>query len=109
MTQTKVETFTELRAKAAKKLGKPADSLIFYSYPQTFLNTSGPHNGIGGQAFWNYQVYVFLSPLDGRAWFCCAGVERIVDLRGGGLKVEGYFGDDGISILKIWDEVNARE
>lgn len=45
----------------------------FYSWPELFPSTSGPHGGGGGQMFTTFQVYAFESPA-GTKVKVCAGI-----------------------------------
>ena len=49
------------------------DDIEWYSWPQPFGTTAGPHRGVGGTEITNFQVFGFRSPL-GEGLLCCAGI-----------------------------------
>lgn len=49
----------ELLAEAAKKLDVLVEDIEWYSWPQVFANTSGPHKKPSGQALTSFQVFGF--------------------------------------------------
>lgn len=50
-----------------------AGDITWYSWPEAFPSTSGPHGGIGGQAITIFQVFAFRTP-DGKTTKCCDGI-----------------------------------
>ena len=66
----KVSALGSIIAQAAEKLGIKVRELDWFSWPQVFGSTSGPHGGISGQAMTTFQVYGFrpdfqVTPYDG--------------------------------------------
>ncbi len=61
---------------AAEKLGLEEHHLQWFSWPEVFGSTSGPHGGIGGCVMTSFQVFGFH---DGgaRGLLCCEGNWRI--------------------------------
>lgn len=60
----------ELIKQAGEYLECPEKYIEWYSWPETFGSTSGPHGGIGGQTMTSFQVFGFRGP-DG-AMLCYA-------------------------------------
>lgn len=67
---------SDMLAFAAEKLGLEEDHLQWFSWPEVFGSTSGPHGGISGQAMTTFQVFGFH---DGgvRGLLCCADRWRV--------------------------------
>lgn len=61
---------------AATKLGCQPHEVDWWSWPEVFGSTSGPRNGIGGQALTTFQVFGFEGP-DGKQILCCAGIWKL--------------------------------
>lgn len=75
-TSKELEVFFE---EASKKLETPVNQLEFYSWPECFASTSGPHGGIGGSALTNFQVFGFRSKITEKGCKCCSGIWKSWD------------------------------
>jgi len=60
---------------AAGLLSCRVDELTWWSWPQVFSDTSGPHGGMAGQMLTTFQVFGFESPA-GERLMCCDGIWR---------------------------------
>lgn len=69
---------TPILEEAAKRLNCAARDLEWFSWPEMFASTAGPHGGIGGQALTTFQVFAFDNGLGDRVK-CCAGVWKTWD------------------------------
>ena len=63
-----------LIAEAAKLAGCESHEVEWYSWPQVFGTTAGPHGGAGGNQITAFQVFAFIAP--GLMLRCCNGVWR---------------------------------
>ena len=54
------------------------DDVEFYSWPETFGSTSGPHGGCGGQMMTSFQVSAWHNMNTGEAVLECAGKQKLV-------------------------------
>lgn len=61
---------------AAYRLKCSSHELEMYSWPETFSSTSGPRNGLGGQAFTTFQVYAFRREGNVKGIKRCAGISK---------------------------------
>ncbi len=59
--------------KAAIHLKTQAHNLQWWSWPEVFGSTSGPHGGVGGQSMTTFQVVGFQAD-DGQGIAWCSGV-----------------------------------
>ena len=73
------DKFSEILNQAAIRLNAHPDDLRVWSWPETFASTAGPHGGIGGQAFTDFQVFAFESEKDCHRTKCCDGVWKYWD------------------------------
>jgi len=68
--------FSEVFSEAAKRLNVHAGDLTWWSWPEVFGSTAGPHSGVGGQAMTPFQVIRFENQ-KGEALMWCVGKWKI--------------------------------
>lgn len=64
----------DLILQGKQKVDAREDYFEWYSWPQMFGSTAGPHGGIGGAACTNFQVFLFYNLEKHIGWMYCDGV-----------------------------------
>lgn len=75
MRRRSVYTPSALIKNAAEKCDCGENDINWWSWPQTFSSTAGPHGGIGGQALTTFQVFGFEG--NGRRFLFCDGLWKM--------------------------------
>ena len=61
-------------------------SFAWHSWPQTFGSTAGPHDGIGGQAMTEFQVFLFENTYTHECMLFCDGLWKPWDRKRGKMR-----------------------